>query len=514
MKKLIFIVLAVFLASIGIVPALSNGRDQTETAWQMWREGRIEEAHASAQSILQRDPDDDRARHLRIVTSFIAGDYEGGLEQYNSLNSDYAEYDSLTGAVLDAYLHLDRVVEAAAFARRMGRPEPVCTWLQRRADHPMTAALEATTVIPFTEDNWLRDLMPAVPIELNGQPFTGHLDTGGSYIATSPKMVAELGIEVSRTGTGIANNQPTTISLGLVDSLKLGEALLTNVPVASLDALSGQVENLIILGTRILSRFLVTWDNVGGRLILTPRGDPAARERHIGEFSAGGEATRFYLAGDHYMWAHGSVGDRDVLFFVDTGLVTIDDTGHQPGLSVPAETLSRWGVDVSQARFVHDLGPIRLGPGVRKDTSILVARGARNLMEFHGLVPDALISHGFLKGFVWTIDFDRRQYLLAGAAETPPEPSPGTLDPKKLVAYVGVYEIAPGVMLEVTSSGGTLYLQVPGQQKVPMTPGEEPDTFEIRLAGATILFVRDATGAVTELVLRQAGSEQRGRKVH
>jgi hypothetical protein len=424
MRRMTFIGLVVFLISVWIVPALADEKDQTETTWQAWREGRIEEAHALAQSIILRDPDDDRARHLRIVTSFIKGDFEGSLEQYQLINKDYAEYDSLTGVVLDAYLHLERLAEAAAFAQRMGRPEPVCTWLQRRADRPMAVELEETTVVPFSEENWLGNLMPAVPIELNGQRLTGHLDTGGSYIATSPKMVAELGIEVGRIGTGIANNQPTTISVGLVDSLKLGEALLNNVPVASLDALSGQVENLIILGTRVLSRFLVTWDNVGGRLVLTPRSNDEARERHVREFSAGGEVTPFFLAGDHYMWAHGAIGDRDVLFFVDTGLVTIDDRGHQPGLSVLAETLARWGVEVGEARFIHDLGPIRLGPAVRTGTSILAARDARNLREFHGLVPDALISHGFLKGFVWTIDFDRRQYLLAGEAEVPAPISP------------------------------------------------------------------------------------------
>ena len=196
--------------------------------------------------------------------------------------------------------------------------------------------------------------------------------------------------------------------------------MLTNVPVASLDALSGQVENLIILGTGILSKFLVTWDNGEDRLVLTPRGDDVARQRHVQTFSEGAEAVDFYLAGDHYMWAHGSVGGSDAFFFVDTGLVTLDSRGRQPAIAVPAETLEQWGLPVGESRFIDSPGPIRLGPVSKSECSILVSRSKRNLVLLHGLQPEAIIAHGFLKDFVWTIDFDHHQYLLKEITKAEP----------------------------------------------------------------------------------------------
>ena len=52
-------------------------------------------------------------------------------------------------------------------------------------------------------------------------------------------------------------------------------------------------------------------------------------------FARGGTVVDLYLAGDHFMWAHGDVGEQEALFFVDTGLVTIGSRGQQ--LAVEAE---------------------------------------------------------------------------------------------------------------------------------------------------------------------------------
>ena len=69
-----------------------------------------------------------------------------------------------------------------------------------------------------------------------------------------------------------------------------------------------------------------------------------------------------------------------------------------------------------------------------------------------------------------------------------------------------------GVDHGVTTSGGSLLLQAPGQQKIPITPTGAPDTFEIELAGATIRFVRGDDSAMSELVLIQGDVEQRAKK--
>ena len=139
---------------------------------------------------------------------------------------------------------------------------------------------------------------------------------------------------------------------------------------------------------------------------------------------------------------------------------------------------------------------------------------ARGGFDWHGLQVPILVAHGFLKQFVWTLDFENRRFLFRSARSASPE-SEGVASGQErgdLEIFVGSYEVAPGVALEVSVGESGLLLQAPSQQKVHMTLGEEPDTFEIKLAGAVIEFVRDESGRVIELVLHQAGIEQRARR--
>ena len=78
-------------------------------------------------------------------------------------------------------------------------------------------------------------------------------------------------------------------------------------------------------------------------------------------------------------------------------------------------------------------------------------------------------------------------------------------------AYVGSYEIAPGVALEITTADGILFLQAPGQQKISLQA--DPDgTFSIPMAGAKVVFEKNDSGEITGLVLNQSGMETRATK--
>ena len=81
-----------------------------------------------------------------------------------------------------------------------------------------------------------------------------------------------------------------------------------------------------------------------------------------------------------------------------------------------------------------------------------------------------------------------------------------------LAPYVGVYEIAPNFALTVTLEGDTLWMQPTGQGKVRAHP-ESDHEFFITEADVQIIFVKDANGQVTGLVLRQSGQDAPGKKV-
>ena len=335
-KILIFCALMVGLA----VPSIAQ-----DAGWEAFERGRFVEASEWARNTLSQQPDHPPARHLRILTSFLTGDFEDVLAEYLLLPAGYEGRDeALARVILDAYLHLDRYQEATAFAEAMGFPESHRAWLEVRAARPPTVRLDRATVVPFAEDNFLGDLMPAVVVQLNGTRLVAHLDTGGAFITMSGSRARELGIEVREVGTGVANNQRTSVSNGLADSLAIGDAVLTNVEVATVESLTGQLESLVILGTRILSSFLTTWDNEEGRLILTPTADAAARSSHLTEHTGGVTGTDLYLRGDHFLWVNGTVAAQDTLMFLDTGLVTLDPRGDQPAGGIRRNVLDDWNV--------------------------------------------------------------------------------------------------------------------------------------------------------------------------
>lgn len=82
---------------------------------------------------------------------------------------------------------------------------------------------------------------------------------------------------------------------------------------------------------------------------------------------------------------------------------------------------------------------------------------------------------------------------------------------KNLEPYVGSYEVAPGVDIEITLVSGRLHLQAPGQQKVPLQA--DPDgSFSIPGANVQVVFNKDTSGAITGFKLHQGGNITNAKK--
>jgi len=100
---------------------------------------------------------------------------------------------------------------------------------------------------------------------------------------------------------------------------------------------------------------------------------------------------------------------------------------------------------------------------------------------------------------------------------------PSALPPKKRTAidlpatalspYVGVYELAPGLTLDVTMDNAALYAKSSnGGDRVRLWPEGTTDFF-IKEADAQISFTRSAGGTVTGLVLHQFGRDRPAKKI-
>ena len=85
------------------------------------------------------------------------------------------------------------------------------------------------------------------------------------------------------------------------------------------------------------------------------------------------------------------------------------------------------------------------------------------------------------------------------------------IDPNVFDAYVGEYQLAPTFILTVTREGDRFMTQATGQGKVEIFPESETKFF-LRVVDAQITFVKDASGAVTHLILHQGGRDQKAVK--
>jgi len=87
-----------------------------------------------------------------------------------------------------------------------------------------------------------------------------------------------------------------------------------------------------------------------------------------------------------------------------------------------------------------------------------------------------------------------------------------TVDPKILARYVGTYELQPGAKMLITLEGNQLSEKLGEQQTFPIFP-ESETMFFLKVVDAQIEFVKDASGAVTSLVLHQGGRDQKAPRI-
>ncbi|MBU0754020.1 MAG: DUF3471 domain-containing protein [Planctomycetes bacterium] len=93
------------------------------------------------------------------------------------------------------------------------------------------------------------------------------------------------------------------------------------------------------------------------------------------------------------------------------------------------------------------------------------------------------------------------------------EKQPIRLDPAIYDDYAGLYQLAPGVNLEITREEDRLYLIDPEENKAELFPESETKFFiKFPLAELTVTFVKDKKSAVTHLVFSMNGEEEKAVK--
>lgn len=411
-------VLMGILAAFGASASARLNRALPE-AWSAWSNGDIALARTLADEALAAGREPDAAQHLLFLCDFVSGDYADALARLDRIAPDYPGRGDLAEPALEAYIHLGRLNEAAAFAANApSLPAAYRTLIARHAQKPLGVELSGVSTVDFAE-HYLSEYFPAFHTTVNGTPLLAHVDTGGAFLMMGPDRAKALGIETvpGEMSTAHLNLTRMRLAHGIADRFELGAVVLTNVPVTVLPTLTGEAD-WVIFGTCILERFLSTLDYPNRRLILSRRGDADAAAAHLARLPQESVRVPFYLWSDHFMFARGSLGaQRDLNFFIDSGLVAIqpdaDGQPRQAAFTTSASKLRAWGVppDLIKRGFFEAPHPIGLGP--LDQPGHYIVTGQAGDQNFGGVRIDGLLSHAFLKRYAWTIDFDAMEYRFA-----------------------------------------------------------------------------------------------------
>jgi tetratricopeptide (TPR) repeat protein len=277
------------------------------------------------------------------------------------------------------------------------------------------------TTIPFIQ----LDPTPVIEIEVNNQKIFVMIDTGGIQLALDRDFARQADVKLFATEQikGFAGNKEASVLFGKADSVTLDAIQVKNVPVWLLDTkkMSKDFGREIngILGTELLMRFIPTLDYTNKKLILRVKNENNRKE--ISQMPAKLRLP-FILDEIHAMMAQCYInGKGPVLMYFDSGFA--DDhnaslvlTGAAlKDLGIPKPVIDQEGIGggdgVIKSGYV-DIDQIRVGDLIQEKQRAVYYEGVEGtLMTPSQYKTYGLISHNFLKHYIWTIDFDNRLFI-------------------------------------------------------------------------------------------------------
>jgi CubicO group peptidase (beta-lactamase class C family) len=96
--------------------------------------------------------------------------------------------------------------------------------------------------------------------------------------------------------------------------------------------------------------------------------------------------------------------------------------------------------------------------------------------------------------------------------EMPKDHKVAKVDPKIYDAYVGRYQLAPNIIATFSRDGDRFWVQVTGQPKVEVFP-ESETSFFLKAVDATVRFLKDDTGKVTNVAIKQGGRDTKAKRL-
>lgn len=378
----------------------------------LFKAGKFEQAGRAYEEMLKRDPKNVHAASRRGYVGLLSNRFADA-EKYLGKAVELAPGDKEIHRMLaDCYTRQDQFGRAAPHWRAAGS-ESEAKWYEAFRGEPYEIRGDVARL------PWLQmDPIPQVEGSLNGGPAKRlSFYTRVGPLNVSAKTAAEAGLRAVASEKIEYVGKVFWFHYGVLDSLRLGDVELRNIPVNWSDGESaGDSDG--IFGTSIFSHFLTTVDYAGRKLVLRRKSPEASRRAR-----EGAEPLPLWLAHEHLTFSRGSFADSGprvvALHIGGTGnnaAGMFEGTARELKIRVdhdrPEETAAG-----GQAINVYPCYPkeVRLGSAT--------AHGAYSVAGdrpgHDGLGFDVLgeFSHSFFKPFNVTLDFaDMKFYIGRGAA--------------------------------------------------------------------------------------------------
>lgn len=392
---------AVMAGVAAVVPLAGEAAAEETGADALFKAGKFEEAGRAYEAVLRNDPTDVHAARQRGYVGLLSNRFADA-EKYLGMALALAPQDVAANRLMaDCYTRQDKLVRAAPHWRAAGK-EANAKWFEAVDGEPYQLSGEVAR-LPLQQ----MDPIPLLAGSINGGPpkrFSFY--TRIASLNVSAKTAAEAGLRAVGEEKIEFNGRTVWSYYGFVDSFRLGDVELRNVPVRWSDgeAMPGSGDGMI--GTWIFYHFLTTFDYAGRSLILRRRTPETAARA-----SAGAERLPLWLAREHLTFSRGSVADSgERVVALHIGGVGSNVAGMYEGTARqlrvrtdyerPEESLAG-----GQPVIVYPCYPKEVRLGTANAIGSYSVASANNLHTGHGFDVLADFAHSFFKPYNITLDF-------------------------------------------------------------------------------------------------------------
>jgi tetratricopeptide (TPR) repeat protein len=415
-------------AAAPLLGKAASAHADSSDADALFNAGKFEQAGRAYEEILKKDPNNLRAARQRGYVGLLANKFPDA-EKYLNMALKLAPEDKETNQLLgDCYIRQDKF-SLSVPRWRAGGEEGYAQWFAafRGEPYQIHGDIGQVTIKPM-------DPSPLVEASLNGGPAKRFVFyTGAPNLHVRASVAKEAGLTPVYKEKTDFEGIDIWVYYGVLDSFKLGDLELRNVPVGWSSTESGDdvdTDSDGLIGTWVFYHLLTTFDYAGQSLILRRPTPEAARKVRADAARAGTKPLPLWLARDHDVSSIGSIagsGPRVVG-------VTIGGASGEAAAGTSLEVAKRLGIRTDYDRpletFAHSHPAttypcypkeIRLGDAVANDIYCEANQnGQVNVPWPYGPGFDMTghFAHCFFKPYNITLDFTNMNLYIARGKAT------------------------------------------------------------------------------------------------